>query len=69
VSPQQKIVLQASPAADVRTHVWYVDEEFIGSRPPGEKVFLSFRAGRHSVTCLDDRGRSSSVTVTVRMIL
>lgn len=69
VSPQQKIVLQASPAADVRSHVWYVNKEYIGSRQPGEKVFFSFPAGRHSITCLDDRGRSTSVTVTVRMIL
>lgn len=59
---------QAGSRADVREHRWYLDNVFLGSKKPGEKLFVDVQEGQHSVACLDDRGRMSSVRLTVRSI-
>jgi penicillin-binding protein 1C len=61
------IVLRASSGLDVREHLWYIDERFVRRRRSGEGLFLTIGAGEHTITCVDDRGRSSRVTISVRI--
>jgi penicillin-binding protein 1C len=65
-SPGQQIVLQAGSSVDVQDHRWYVDDKYLGKKRPGEKVFVALTRGAHTVSCMDDRGRLSSVTMTVK---
>jgi penicillin-binding protein 1C len=59
---------QAGSSVDVREHRWYLDKTFLGSRKPGDKLFVNVQVGEHTIACLDDRGRISSVHVTVKII-
>ncbi|HSQ77152.1 MAG TPA: penicillin-binding protein 1C [Bacteroidota bacterium] len=69
VSRDQQFLLQAGSSVDVRVHRWYVDDRYMGTKQPGEKLFLALAEGRHAITCLDDRGRLSTVTIEVRNAL
>jgi penicillin-binding protein 1C len=59
------VPFQAGSGADVREHRWYLDRAFLGTRKPGDKLFVNLNAGEHTIACLDDRGRMSSVRVTI----
>ncbi|MEW6511429.1 MAG: penicillin-binding protein 1C [Bacteroidota bacterium] len=65
----QKLVLQATSGIDVRAHAWYLDDAYIGKRSAGEKLFIAIGEGNHTITCADDRGRASTVHITVRNVL
>jgi penicillin-binding protein 1C len=65
----QQVLFQASSGVEVNKHRWYIDERFIGSNKAGTRLFLTLHEGLHTITCLDDKGRMSSVKVTVRLIL
>jgi penicillin-binding protein 1C len=69
VSPKQKVTLQASSGLDVNEHIWYLDDAYLGRNKPGDKFFISLHGGEHRVSCLDDKGRISSVHITVRAAL
>jgi penicillin-binding protein 1C len=69
VAADQKLVLQAASTVDVSQHIWYVDDQFLGRTKPSEKRFISFGDGEHTVTCMDDRGRMSSVRIKVKYVL
>jgi penicillin-binding protein 1C len=69
VSQDQKIPLQASSSGDVHEHLWYLDEQYLGRKKAGEKLFLAIREGKHTITCLDDKGRLSIVAFTVRFVI
>lgn len=58
---RQKLALEADSPPDIRRHVWYIDEKFYAGRSPRDKVFVGLTAGPHTVTCVDDRGRTSRV--------
>lgn len=60
------VPFQAGSSVDVREHRWYLDDLFLGVRKPGDKMFVDIKAGDHTIACLDDRGRMSSVQVTVK---
>ena len=59
---------QAGSSVDVREHRWYLDEAFLGSKKPGDKIFVDVGEGDHTIACLDDRGRMSTIHVTVKGI-
>jgi penicillin-binding protein 1C len=69
VSAKQKVALQASSGLDVNEHIWYLDDTYLGRNKPGDKLFVSLRDGEHRVSCLDDKGRISSVHITVKQML
>jgi penicillin-binding protein 1C len=68
-SRSQKLVLQASSTVDVREQMWYIDERFLGRYHAGKKVFVGFEGGTHTISCLDDKGNISAVTIEVRYAL
>jgi membrane carboxypeptidase/penicillin-binding protein PbpC len=69
VSHDQQLALQASSGLEVREHMWYVDEKYLGRRKAGEKLFVAFQDGEHLLSCLDDKGRLSSVHFTVKFAM
>jgi penicillin-binding protein 1C len=69
VATKQKLVLQATSGVDVRKHAWYVNDTYLGKNRAGEKLFVPIAAGEHTVTCIDDRGRATSVHIKVKYVL
>jgi penicillin-binding protein 1C len=69
VSPGQKLSLQANSGLEVREQIWYIDEKYLGRRRSRERLFVSLQNGDHTITCMDDRGRISSVKITVKYAL
>lgn len=69
VSTKQKLALQANVGLDVRELIWYVNEKLFGRTRAGEKLFVSLADGNHTLTCLDDKGRMSSVQIKVKHVL
>lgn len=66
ISQDDKIALQASSGIDVREQYWYLDSRFLGRVKAGDKIFKKLGDGRYTVSCLDDKGRLSSVTISVK---
>lgn len=62
----QEILLQAGVDTRTNRNYWYANGEFFRSAAPGEKVFYPAKQGKLTVTCMDDRGRSSKVEVVVK---
>lgn len=62
------IPLTAGADADAKAVFWFVRERFIGRCAPGETLLWLPEEGVHELRVVDDRGRSSSRTVTVRAI-
>jgi penicillin-binding protein 1C len=61
VSESQKIPFQASSGVDIREHVWYLDNKYLGRKKTGDKFFLQLNAGSHRVSCADEKGRMSTI--------
>jgi membrane carboxypeptidase/penicillin-binding protein PbpC len=66
ISKKQTIALYASSGVNVKEHHWYVDNKFIARRKQNEKIFFGLNDGQHTITCVDDKGRSSSVSIKVK---
>jgi penicillin-binding protein 1C len=69
VARHQQMVLRASSPVEVTEHMWYVDDRYVGRYRAGEKVFITLGNGSHIISCLDDRGGMSTVSITVRQVL
>jgi penicillin-binding protein 1C len=68
VSSKQKITLQATSGIEVKEHVWYVDDQFLKREKANEKIFVPFSAGEHTISCVDEKGRMSSVKISVKSL-
>ncbi len=62
---KQEIMLQAVSEAGVFRHYWYIDEKYFAIGIPGEKIFFKPEKKEHKITCLDDRGRLSSIIIKI----
>ena len=63
---QAGIVLKASLAPDARLVYWFAGDRFIGAAKAGGTVVWQADPGTHRVSAVDDLGRRSQRTVTVR---
>ena len=63
---EQKLVLTANGADGADDLYWFVDNKFYNKGYIGEKLFWDMVEGKHIITCADNYGRSSSVTIMVR---
>lgn len=61
----QQILLHAASPAGVKTQYWYVDGHLHATVPNGGKTFFTPTATRHVISCLDDAGRRSRLTVRI----
>ena len=62
---EEEILLQAASDPNVKTHYWFVNDQFYKKCLPAEKVFLKAKEGKLKITCMDDRGRETTVKVKV----
>lgn len=67
-SQQQQLTLSASSSTEIHEHVWYVNNTLYAKKRPDETVFLSLSKGKHTVTCMDDKGRLSTVKFTIEQL-
>ena len=63
---RQTVELRAVAAPGTRRVYWFVDGALLATAGPGEPVRWPLASGRHSIRAADDRGRGSSVTISVR---
>jgi membrane carboxypeptidase/penicillin-binding protein PbpC len=64
-SDDQKITFQASSSVDVREQYWYLNNTYLGRFKAGEKLFKILASGQYSASCLDDKGRLSTIKFIV----
>ncbi|WP_367872774.1 penicillin-binding protein 1C [Luteolibacter sp. Populi] len=62
----ESIALQAKPAAGVAQLYWFCDDAFLGSSPPSGDLTWQPATGRRTLRVVDDHGRGSAVSITVR---
>lgn len=63
---ETEIMLLAASDSRVKEHIWYINNEYIGTVSPNERLFHKPTTDTLNITCLDDKGRSSSMSVVVK---
>ncbi|MHC1738905.1 MAG: penicillin-binding protein 1C [Ignavibacteriaceae bacterium] len=61
----QQILLSAASDSQTKIHYWYLNDEFYKKCKPDERVFFTPVDKEIKITCIDDFGRNSSITVRV----
>jgi penicillin-binding protein 1C len=61
----QKIMLEASVAGEIREVHWFLNREWFATVEPGMQLFYVPEKGTHRLMCVDDLGRSMSVSFVV----
>lgn len=61
-----QLQLSCSVSPDVNKVYWYVNDSCIGEADPGSKVFFKPFQGKIKISCSDDRGRNTDISVLVR---
>ena len=61
-----RMTLEAGTEPDVRVVYWFADGSFVGAVKAGKPLVWKCRPGTVTVTAVDDRGRRTSRTVTIR---
>src|SRR3989339_34608 len=64
---EQQILLQAAGGEDVQILYWYINDKFFIKSKTEEKQFFNAEKGKIKITCLDDKGRSSTVFINVKV--
>jgi penicillin-binding protein 1C len=62
---KQQLMLQAASDPSIKTHYWYINDEFYKSCRPGEKIFFLPQKGILKITCLDDLGRRKTIQTKI----
>ncbi len=62
---KKDIAVKVNTESDVELLYYFVDNMFIGKEEPGSTFFWKADIGRHTLTVIDNLGRSSSVNFTV----
>jgi penicillin-binding protein 1C len=64
----QQIKFEASVAADSREVHWFLDREWFATSEAGSSLFYAPEPGEHKLMCVDDLGRSSTVSFVVKRV-
>ena len=62
----QKILFEASAAADNRRLFWFLDGQLFSTTQSENRVFCQPQQGKHRLMCVDDYGRSNSISFQVQ---
>jgi penicillin-binding protein 1C len=62
----QKLFLEASVSNRTKKLFWFLNGQLIFSGDPTDKVFLTPAVGTHTLTCVDDEGRSTSRRLVIK---
>lgn len=57
----------ATSESDASMLYWFMDDVFCSSTPAGGAIFVTPSPGRHTLVCVDDRGRRAQSSFTVRV--
>ncbi len=68
VEDHSELLLAAHSAIDVSMLYWFIDDRFVTQSSSGEQVFYSPQQGHQKITCVDDKGRKTSITIKVKLI-
>ena len=60
-----ELMLTCHAANDVRTVYWFVNDKFLRSAKPEERVFFTPKHGQNKISCSDDKGRNSNINISV----
>lgn len=63
---EEEILLQAASDPNVKTHYWFINDKFYKKGFPSEKIFMKASNGKIKITCMDDRGRETTLNVLLR---
>jgi len=62
---KQQLLLQGASDASIKTHYWYINDQFYKSSKPGERIFFQPQKGLLTITCMDDLGRKTIIHTKV----
>ena len=62
-----EIKLSAEAAADVKVLYWYLNDRLVGTAKPSEDLFVRVDQGQVKISCTDDRGRNSDISIKVTL--
>jgi len=65
-SDDEQIAFQASSGVDVHDQCWYLNDQFLGRVNAGTKIFKPLISGQYVASCLDDKGRLSTVKILIK---
>jgi len=60
-----EILLESYLAADVQQVHWYINDSYYTSAERNKPAFFKPASGKNKITCVDDKGRSSSLFIEV----
>ncbi len=60
-----ELMLTCHIANDVRTVYWFINDKFLRSAQPEERVFFTPERGQNKISCSDDKGRNSNIRISV----
>jgi len=63
-----EIMLSCNAANNVDKVFWYINDKFIKSCEPTQKVFFKPEEGNLKISCTDDKGRNADANIIVKMI-
>ncbi|AFK03193.1 penicillin-binding protein 1C [Emticicia oligotrophica DSM 17448] len=62
----QQMQLACQPANDVKEVYWYVNDKLLQKTPANKAIFFTATQGKVKISCTDDKGRSSSISIMVK---
>ncbi len=63
----EQFELSAQTGTEVSELFWYVDDALLGKVKRGEAFFTKLKGGAHKISCVDDKGRLSHITILVNL--
>ncbi len=60
-----ELMLKAYTQNDVKKLYWYINNKFYQEANPNENAFFKPKMGKNIITCVDDKGRSETISIRV----
>jgi penicillin-binding protein 1C len=68
VDKDQQLTLSCTNGPDVQQVYWYVNDHYVGSALAGAKLFFVPADNKVKVSCTDDKGRTTTIRITVKFV-
>lgn len=65
---EQQLQLACTAAPDVEKVYWYLNDQFYGTAPATGKLLFTPNAAQLKISCTDDKGRTSHLSVRIRYL-
>jgi penicillin-binding protein 1C len=63
-----EILLSCQAANDVEKVYWYINKKIYKTALAGERVFFVPNEGKVDISCSDDKGRNSDISIRVKYV-